>query len=102
MRALFLGLPLLWAFVACGDEGHQATPFTTYQACFDEHERDMLPVRENILECCLDHPIDGARPACGETTSECINYLTNNLDQTDAGTVEVMEACVEYIQQKMM
>lgn len=94
---LVLTSALLSTLPGCGEEGHEASPFTTYQACFDEHMKPMvLTVTEAIVECCLDHPIAGQRPACGADRPECINYLTANLNQTSASTIEVMDACTEY------
>ena len=85
----------------CGEEGHEATKFSTYQPCFDEHFDDGmgLTITDSILECCLFHPINGEMPACGATAPDCINYLTANLNQTSASTVEVMEACTAYADQ---
>lgn len=92
-----LGACAALATAGCGDDGHEATAHATYQACFDTHvEDEQLPVLDAILMCCAEHPIDGARPACGATAPECINYLTANLAQTSASTVEVMDACAQY------
>ncbi|MDX2090746.1 MAG: hypothetical protein SFX73_23005 [Kofleriaceae bacterium] len=98
LRTLLLAT-LVLGFVSCGDEEPEAFP--TYQACFDEFwDTGMgLPVRDTILECCLSHPIDGVTPACGPTAPDCINYLTANLSQTSASTVEVMETCAIYADQ---
>jgi len=108
MRALALSalaaLAVLVAlFAGCGDDGPDTDPFPTFQQCFDQHtEREMEPVIDAILSCCLDHPIDGMRPACGDDRPACINYLTANLAQTDASTVEVMDACQAYQDMKNM
>ncbi len=91
-----LWMPLLQG--ACSDPAPEAYP--TYQECFDDHtEVEKLPVMEAIVVCCIDHPIAGTKPACGLTKPDCINYLTANLDQTSASTVEVMDSCAEYITQ---
>lgn len=91
-------LCLVLAGVGCKDDATGTEPFDTYQLCFDKlTEQDMRPVLESIVECCIDHPIGGVAPVCGGTQPDCINYLTANLLQTDASTVEVMEGCQLYI-----
>jgi hypothetical protein len=101
--------PLVFALLACApvsfgckdDADNEAYP--TYQECFDDHtESEMLPVKEAIVVCCLEHPIDGVKPVCKTTAPDCINYLTDNLKQTSASTVEVAEACDDYIAQMAM
>ena len=73
-------------------------PFDTYQLCFDQQtEVQLQPVIESIVECCIDHAIAAVKPACQNTVSDCINYLTANLVQTDASTVEVHDGCQAYI-----
>jgi hypothetical protein len=100
MRAILIALVACLPF-GCGDDGHDATPFTSFQACFDNHtDVELLPTHTAIVVCCLDHPIVGMSPACGDTEADCINYLTANLNQTDASTTQVMDACVDYISQK--
>ena len=85
------------ALAACGEDGPDMSPFSSFQACFDKHVDDkMLMPFEAIVECCIDHPIGGMQDACGADRAECINYITANLDQTDASTVEVMGACESY------
>ncbi len=77
--------------------------FATYQECFKDHfEDEMLPVKEAIVVCCLEHPISDVVPVCGETKPDCINYLTANLSQTSASTTDVMDACADYVSQKSM
>ena len=83
----------------CGEDPPTAYP--TYQACFDEKtmaEAKLVP--QAIVACCLEHPIGGMTEACGATAPDCINYLTANLNQTSASTVEVMDSCAEYVMQK--
>lgn len=99
MRRLVL---LVIACIGCKSESG-SEPFATYQDCFDKLvETDKQPVEDAIVECCLDHPIDKVKPVCKDTAPDCINYLTANLNQTSASTVEVMEACQTYIDQRMM
>ena len=92
---------LLIGTVGCKDDPIEAYP--TYQACFDEHTmKELLPTQEAIVVCCLEHPINGISPACGDTKPDCINYLTINLNQTSASTTTVMDACADYVAQKNM
>ena len=93
---------LLLALLATACKSDSGTePFDTYQLCFDQlTEVDMREVVDSIVECCLDHPIDGVKPVCRDTVPDCINFLTANLLQTDASTVEVMEGCEEYIAER--
>lgn len=93
-RSILLVVMLM---AACGEEGHEATPHDTYQECFDVHVDDeLLSPIDAILSCCLEHPIAGASPACGDTAPDCINYLTANLNQISASTTEVRDACATY------
>ena len=89
------------ASVGCGSDTVQSYP--TYQMCFDDATmaKKML-VPDAIVMCCLDHPINGVMPACGDTKPDCINFLTANLSQTSASTTDVMDSCAEYISQKAM
>ncbi len=102
LRPLLLALLVCAPGLGCKDNsGEEAYP--TYQECFDDHtQSEMLPVKEAIIVCCIEHPIDGVKPVCKDTAPDCINYLTANLKQTDASTTEVQEACAEYITQKDM
>ena len=88
--------------VACtNDEGPRA--YATYQECFDDQtETQKKPVEDAIVTCCLEHPIDGQSPACGDATPDCINYLTINLKQTSAGVDEMANACMTYETKKDM
>lgn len=79
-----------------GCESDEPPSAATYQACFDDLP-DGDPAQDKILSCCLDYIIGGLRYACGTTTADCINYLTANLDQTDAGQPEKMAACEMYV-----
>ncbi len=88
--------------IGCKSESG-ADPFPTYQECFDKlHDIDMKLVEDTIVECCLEHPIDKVKPVCKDTVPDCINFLTANLKQTSASTVEVMEACQTYIDEREM
>ena len=92
-------LPL--ALHAGCDDGHVATRFSTYQACFDDHQdRLRLDASESIVECCLLHTIGGEREACGPNRATCINYLTANLDDSDGGITRISLACDEYLGRK--
>jgi len=93
-----LGMTLtvaLATFVGFGCSSDDVEGFDTYQACFDS--RPLTDAAgDRILRCCLEASIDGAQPACGNSAPDCINYLTNNLNQFDASTVEVQDACAAY------
>lgn len=100
MRKALLALLLLLS-VGCKEDGEES--YDTLQDCFIDHtEVDGLAVVEGLVVCCLDHPIMGVNPSCGDTEADCINHLTDEIDQTDASTVEVMDACAEYITQLEM
>src|SRR5436853_7708385 len=89
------------ASIGCKDDGETAYP--TYKMCFDDHAmHEMLPIKEAIVVCCIEHPINGQKIVCGDTKPDCINYLTANLNQTSASTVDVMDACDDYVVQKKM
>lgn len=97
MRNALLALLLLLP-VGCKDDGEES--YDTLQDCFTDHtEEENLPVVEALVVCCLDHPIMGVAPSCGADAPECINHLTDEIDQTDASTVEVQEACDMYADQ---
>lgn len=94
MRKALLALLLLLP-VGCKEDGEES--YETLQDCFIDHtEEESLPVVEALVVCCLDHPIMGVAPSCGDTAADCINHLTDEIDQTDASTIEVMDACAEY------
>ena len=52
--------------------------------------------------CCLDHPIAGVKPACGNTANDCAAYLGTNLDAASATPADITAACADYITQKGM
>jgi hypothetical protein len=80
---------------ACKDDPSKS--YETFQLCFeDQTEKEGLLVVDAIVACCIDHPIAGESPACGADEPACINFLTDNLDQTDAGIPERMQACQLY------
>jgi hypothetical protein len=80
----------------CGSDADDE-PYDTYQECFDQHVKHEDKTNEEaIVICCTNHPIAGIKPVCGQTAPDCINYITDNLDQLSASTVEVMEACQMY------
>ena len=86
---------------ACSGGGAN-DPFATYQACFDEHHTtESLSINDSIVVCCLDHPIAGVRPACGNTATDCIAYVGANLS-TGATAQDIQGACSDYISKKGM
>jgi hypothetical protein len=87
-------------FTACGDDPPDADPFDTLQACFDEHHtEEMLSVHDAIVVCCLDHPIAGVHPSCGNSQAECMTHVDAELDSSVTGT-EITDACTTYIDMK--
>lgn len=86
---------LLAGVLAAGCSSDEIPSFPTYQECFDSRPFADPPI-DKILICCLDVTINGERYACGESRAGCINYLTNNLNQFNASTVEVQDACTQY------
>jgi hypothetical protein len=99
--SVMLSSLVLLGSVGCKDDPPES--YATYQECFDDHTMaEMLPKQEAIVVCCLEHPIAGVAPVCGEIKADCINYLTANLNQTSASTTDVMDACAEYVSQKSM
>lgn len=98
MRRFLLALVLV---AGCKDDG--AESYETLQDCYDEHTNDEgLPDVEAAVVCCLDHPIMGEAPSCGDTAADCINHLTNEIRQTDISVVDVMTACQMYEEQLAM
>jgi len=98
MRARFFAVMAAMA-LGCGEDPPKS--YDTYQACFDDRTmKGMELVPDAIVACCLENPIGGLTKACGATTPDCINYLTANLNQTSASTVEKMDACAAYVDEK--
>lgn len=81
---------------ACGSDDPPS--FETFDTCFDRRPLADMP-SDKILECCTNATIDGNKTPCGDSAASCINYLTDNLQQTKASTVEVMDACDAYAAQ---
>ena len=102
VRSLFVSLcalPLLLS--ACGDDdGEDAEPFATLQACYDEHhEEESLPVLQAIVVCCVDHPIADVHPSCGDTQAECVAHVAEKLDDSISAS-DIDAACADYIDKK--
>lgn len=100
MRGLVLGASLVVCLLAaCGDEA--AKQYSTYQLCFDDVIKQDKTNVETIVKCCIEHEIAGEPgPVCGNDESNCINYLTANLKQTDADITVKTEACGAYVAAK--
>ena len=93
-------LPL--ALAACGDDAkaNDAEPFNTLQDCYDDHHvEENLPADEAIVVCCVDHPIAGVHPSCGDTAAACVTHVDAELDPAVTSD-EIAAACAEYIDQK--
>lgn len=90
-----IAFALVLLLSACGEDKPKAYP--TYNECFDDLALVQgKPVVDSIVECCLDHEIDGVEHVCRETMPDCINYLVANLRQCRADTVQVRDACTMY------
>lgn len=101
MRSLAVAFVVF--LVACDDHSHDPGGYATFQACYDEHHgAEALPVEESIVICCLEHPIAGVAPVCGDDAAMCSTYLGVNLAAASATPAEVSAACTEYIAQKGM
>jgi hypothetical protein len=88
-------MALLLLVGACKDDPVKS--YDTYQMCFDDlTEKEGVMVVDAILSCCIEHPIAGEKPACGADEPACINFLTDNLDQTDADIAQRMMGCQLY------
>ena len=88
--------------ICMGCHGHDHDNYATFQACFDVHTmEESLPFQQAVVVCCLDHPINGVKEACGATAADCVAYLGTNLTST-ATQAEIMAACTEYETQKAM
>ncbi|HVV81518.1 MAG TPA: hypothetical protein VHE35_00520 [Kofleriaceae bacterium] len=86
-----------------GDDGEDAESYDTFQDCFDDHTMaEMLPTVQAIAVCCLDHPIAGVHPSCGDTEAACETYVGANLAAGDASASDVTSACTTYISEKNM
>ena len=89
---------------ACSGGAEEA--YDTFQMCFDDHHTtESLSVHDSIVVCCIDHPIAGVHPSCGETANDCVAKLTgtdsvHNLLSTSATSQEVMTACTDYVTEK--
>lgn len=96
-------IPLMLA--ACGDDGHDddedAEPFDSLQDCFDDHHAgaESLPTPMAITVCCLDHPINGVHPSCGNAQAECIAHVGTELDDSISAS-DIDAACTAYINEK--
>ena len=85
---------------ACGDGGGDNQAYPTLQACFDDHHNsEGLTTTESISVCCLDHPINGVKPACGDTQTACEAIVRAGLDPIVTST-DIQAGCAEYITQK--
>ena len=105
IRLLSITTVLMLAVYACGDDNgnSEGEAYDTYQECFDDHTMvESLPVQEAIVVCCLEHPIAGVKPACGNTAPDCVTYLGANLSPTSASSADVSAACDTYVTQKGM
>ena len=96
-----LRMTLICSFILAACHSHDPEGYATYQACYDDHHNnESLPVKEAIIVCCLDHPIAGVAPVCGNSANDCIAYIGTNLSSSSATPTEVQAACNDYITMK--
>ena len=108
MRVLSLVLSsalCLSVISGCSDSaGGEA--YDTFQLCFDDHHvEESLSTHDSIVVCCIDHPIAGVNPSCGDTAAACQALIggtdtVHNLSTASATSAEVMTACTDYITEK--
>jgi len=102
LAASIFALPLMLA--ACGgDDGPpDDEAFATLQDCFDDHHSgtEGLSVTEAITVCCIDHPINGIAPSCGNTQTDCEDHVDAELDTASATADEISDACADYLIKK--
>ena len=92
-------LALLFVFAGCGSDEPEEEAFDTLEDCFvDHHEgEEGLPTVEALIVCCLEHPIAGEAPSCGDTVADCEAHVGGEIDEADASDAEVTEACEGYV-----
>ncbi|HEY4055932.1 MAG TPA: hypothetical protein VGM39_04960 [Kofleriaceae bacterium] len=86
----------MFTAASCGSDDPPS--FATYDDCFDKRPLADMP-EDKILECCTNATVNDNKQPCGASAADCINYLTDNLAQQKASTVEVMDACTMYADQ---
>lgn len=98
VMAAVLALPLALTVSACSDDDDgEGEGFATLQDCYvDHHEEEGLGVQEALVVCCLDHPIAGVHPSCGNTVDDCIAHVDANID-TSVTTDDIDAACETYV-----
>lgn len=88
-----------FAIASC-EHSHDEDAYQTLEACYDEHHNDeMLTIQRAIVVCCLDHPIAGQAPSCGDTAPACVTHVRAELDAS-VSTMDIEAACTDYIAQK--
>jgi hypothetical protein len=98
--ASLLALPLVLAACGGGDDEEDAEPFDTLADCYDDHHNvENLTVQQAIVVCCIDHPIAGVHPSCGDTQTACATHVTTELGAAVTDP-DVQAACTTYIDQK--
>ena len=58
-------------------------------------------MEQAIVVCCIDHPIDGVKPACKSSQAECEAFVDAELD-VSVTAAEVTAACTDYFVQMGM
>lgn len=101
--ASLCAIPLMLA--ACGDDDKpddsESEPFDSLQDCFDDHHSggESLSIPNAITVCCLDHPIQGQHPSCGDAKADCVAHVDTELDDSISAT-DIDAACTAYINEK--
>jgi hypothetical protein len=92
--ASLFALPLV--VTGCGHD-EEGEAFDTLEACYEDHHGDEgLEVQQAIVVCCLEHPIAGVRPSCGDTAAACATHVTTELGEGIAAA-DIQAACATYI-----
>ena len=100
MRFFLISSLISLSMFACGGSSNDAEAYPTLQECYDDHTTvEMLPVTEAITVCCIDHPINGVHPSCGNTQAECETIVRAGLDQS-VTTADITTACTDYVTKK--
>ncbi|HEY4241951.1 MAG TPA: hypothetical protein VGM88_19160 [Kofleriaceae bacterium] len=100
VTASFVLPMVLGAACGGGDDGEDADPFDNLMDCYNEHHvTEGLTSPHAITTCCLDHPIAGVKPACGDSEAACETFVGDNLDDT-VPDADIMSACMDYATQR--
>lgn len=87
---------ILVAFVVgCGSD-----TYGNFQACFDDLVKNQGEMHaQAITQCILDHPI-GGQHLMFASLSDCLQYMSQNLDMMSASANEIQNGCQDYLNMK--